>query len=125
MDAFVHRWNQGRLAHENKGYENAVCVRRHPVTKDWYLLDSENQRAKRMTPSLWTELRGSVFVLAEGSGYDHSVIVGARDEGYTQAEEESVLLMPHQVTLTHIFGARLRTMTKGRGGKETQLQTLC
>ena len=67
-----------------------------------------------MTPGLWARLKGSVFVLAEGSGYNHNVIVGARDEGYTQAEEDSVLLMPDQVTLTHISGARSRTMTRKR-----------
>ena len=37
MDAFVLRWNQGRLAHEDTSYGHAVCNRRHPVTKDWYL----------------------------------------------------------------------------------------
>ena len=59
MDAFVLRWNQGRLAHENTGYGHAVCVKKYPITKDWYLLDSEDQRAKRVTPSLldldWTQ----------------------------------------------------------------------
>ena len=119
MDAFVLRWNQGRLAHEDTGYGHAVCIRRHPVTKDWYLLDSDNQRAKRMTPSLWTELKGSVFVLAEGSAYNHNIIVGARDEGYTQAAEASVLLMPDQVTLTHISGGRIRAMTRKRRQGDT------
>ena len=36
-DAFILRWNQGRQAHEDAGYGHAVCIRRHPVTKDWYL----------------------------------------------------------------------------------------
>ena len=99
-----------------------------------------------MAPSLWTRLKGSVFVLAEGSGYNHNVTVGARDEGYTQAADEFVLLMPVQVTLTHITGAKIiiKTMTrKRRQGdtatepmlidnielhpprQETRLQTLC
>ena len=29
MDAFVLRWNQGRLAHENTGFGHAVCVEKH------------------------------------------------------------------------------------------------
>ena len=116
MDAFILRWNQGRLAHEDTGYGHAVCIRRHPITKDWYLLDSENQRVRRMTPSLWAGLKGSVFVLAEGSGYSHNVIVGARDEGYTQAVEGSVLLKPDQVTIamTHMPGDEPIIMTRKR-----------
>ena len=65
-----------------------------------------------MMPSLWTRLKGSAFVLAEGSGYKHNVIVGARDEGCTQAEDAFVLLMPDQVPLTHISGAEIRMMTR-------------
>ena len=124
MDAFVLRWNQGRHAHEDTGYGHAVCIRRHPVTKDWYLLDSENLRARRITPSLWTGLKGLVFVLAEGSGYNHNVIVGARDEGYTQAEEESRLLMLEQVTLTNISGARSRSMTRKKRQGDTTIDPM-
>lgn len=30
IDAFVVRWDQGGLAHEDTGYGHAVCMRRHP-----------------------------------------------------------------------------------------------
>ncbi|KAL3139217.1 hypothetical protein ABBQ32_005987 [Trebouxia sp. C0010 RCD-2024] len=114
IDAFVPRWNQGGLAHEDTGYAHAVCIRRHPATDKWYLLDSENQRAKQMTPQLWKDLKGSMFALAEGSAYNHNVIVGARDEGYTQVEEDLTLILPNDVTLTHNSGARARPMTRKR-----------
>lgn len=89
IDAFVVRWDQGGLAHEDTGYGHAVCMRRHPATDKRYLLDSKNQRAKQMTPQLWKDLKGSMFALAKGSAYNHNVIVGARDEGYTQVEKDS------------------------------------
>ena len=76
-----------------------VCIRQHPATKAWYfkLLDSENQRAKQVTLKLWNKLKGSMYALAEGSGYNHIVIVGARDEGSTQENEHSALIRPDRV----------------------------
>ena len=55
------------------------CYQTIPCNKAWYLLDSENQRAKQMTPQIWNKLKGSMYALAEGSGSILSLWVhGAR-----------------------------------------------
>lgn len=38
QDAFMLRWNGGNMPHEG-AYGHAVCVRRHPVSQEWYLLE--------------------------------------------------------------------------------------
>ena len=41
QDAFMLSWHQGTQLYEDVRYGHAVCVRKHPRTQQWYLLDSE------------------------------------------------------------------------------------
>ena len=99
-DAFILRWNQGNEPHECDSYGHAVCVRRHPVSRKWYLLDSEIGQPILMTDGTWKTLKGSVCILARGSAYAHNSIWGARNEGYTQVVDTLEFLTPDQVNIT-------------------------
>ena len=47
-DAFVLKWNYGTQMHEDTAYEHAICVKKPPVTKKWYLLNSEIGRPVKL-----------------------------------------------------------------------------
>ena len=86
-DAFVLRWNCGSQPHEDTAYGHAVCVRKRPVTKE--RLNSERGQPVKLTSIDWPLLKGSVYVLAEGSAYGQNQLWNAIDEGYTQVFDDS------------------------------------
>ena len=61
-DAFVLKWNCGSQPHEDTTYGHAVCVRKHPVTKEWYLLNFEIGHPMKLTSIDWHLLKGSVYI---------------------------------------------------------------
>ncbi len=106
MDAFILRWGQGDAPYEDLGFGHAVCVKKHPETGHWHLLDSIKGRPLKLSETNWRTLKGSVFVLAVGSAYSRNSIMGARDKRYTQLTNDSELLLPSEVNITHNPNAR-------------------
>jgi len=84
QNAFVLRWHCGNMPHEDPTYGHAVCVKRHPINKEWYLLDFEKGQPVRLDDAGWHSLKGTVCIFAKGSGYHHNTLPGAAAEGYTQ-----------------------------------------
>ena len=99
-DAFVLKWNCGNQPHEDTAYGHAVCVRKHPVTKEWYLLNSEIGHPVKLTSIDWPLLKGSVYILAEGSAYGQNQLWNAVDEGYTQVFDDLKYMTPDKLVIT-------------------------
>jgi len=100
QNAFMLSWHQGTEPHQGKEYGHAVCVRKHPKTQQWYLLDSERSCPVLLTNHEWRSLKGSVQILAKGSAYSHNSIYGATDEGYTQVIDILEYTTPDRVCIT-------------------------
>ena len=114
QDAFVLRWHCGNMPHEDPAYGHAVCVRKHPSSKDWYLLDSENRQPVKLDDAGWHSLKGAVCIFAKGSAYHHNTLPGAATEGYTQWVDVLDFITPegsgHYNTRHH----RTKACTTGR-----------
>ena len=100
QSAFVLRWHYGNLPYEDPRYGHAVCVKCHPISKKWFLLDSEVGRPVQLDDAGWQSLKGSVYVFAKGSAYNYNSILGAEAEGYEQWRETLDLITPDEVVIT-------------------------
>ncbi len=100
QNAFMLSWHQGTESHQGRGYGHAVCIRKHPETQQWYLLDSERSCPVLLTNHEWRSLKGSVQILAKGSAYSHNSICGATDEGYTQVIDILEYTTPDKICIT-------------------------
>jgi len=87
QNAFVLRWHCGNMPHEDPAYGHAVCVKRHPINKEWYMLDSEKRQPVRLDDAGWHSLKGTLCIFAKGSAYHHNTLPGAAAEGYTQCPD--------------------------------------
>ena len=114
----------GTRAHEDRNFGHAACVRKHPTTREWYLLDSIKGKPLKLRESDWALLKGSAFVLAMGSAYSRNCIMGAREEGYTQLTDETELLLPLEVNITHCSNARPRPTKRQNRGEPTIIELL-
>ncbi len=56
QNAFVLRWHCGNMPHQDPAYGHAVCVKRHPVSREWYLLDSEKGQPVQLHDAGWRSL---------------------------------------------------------------------
>lgn len=77
-----------------------VCVRRHPISNEWYLLDSEKRQPVRLDDAGWHSLKGTVCIFAKGSAYNHNTLPGAAAEGYTQWLDVLDFITPGEVSIT-------------------------
>jgi len=100
QNAFVLRWHCGNMPHEDPAYGHAVCVKRHPINKEWYLLDSEKRQPVRLDDAGWHSLKGTVCICAKGSAYHHNTLPGAAAEGYTQCLDVLDFITPKEVGIT-------------------------
>ena len=100
QNAFVLRWHCGTMPHEDPAYGHAVCVKRHPVSREWYLLDSEKRQPVQLDDAGWRSLKGTVCIFAKGSAYNYNTLPGAAAEGYTQWLEVLDLITPEEVGIT-------------------------
>jgi len=100
QNAFVLRWHCGNMPHEDSAYGHAVCVKRHPISKKWYLLDSEKRQPIRLDDAGWHSLKGTVCIFAKGSAYNHNTLPGAAAEGYTQWLDVLDFITPGEVGIT-------------------------
>ena len=53
QNAFVLRWHCRNMPHGDPAYGQAVCVRRHPISNEWYLLDSEKRQPVQLDDAGW------------------------------------------------------------------------
>ena len=53
QDAFVLRWPCRNMPHEDPAYGHAVCVKRHPASKEWDLLGSEKRQPVQLDDAGW------------------------------------------------------------------------
>jgi len=100
QNAFVLRWHCGNMPHEDPAYGHPVCVKRHPINKEWYLLDSEKRQPVRLDDAGWHSLKGTVCICAKGSAYHHNTLPGAAAEGYTQCLDVLDFITPGEVGIT-------------------------
>ena len=100
-------------------YGHAVCVRKHPSTRQWYLLDSERGSPILLTAREWGLLKGAVIILAKGSAYSYNSIPGAQEEGYTQVIDMLEYATPDQVHISKqpTTGVRMRINQLGEQDK--------
>ncbi len=99
-DAFILSWHHGDEPHQDRRYGHAVCIRKHPRTQQWYLLDSEKGQPVLLTAQEWGKLKGSVVVLAKGSAYNYNSIYGATEEGYTRVVDILEYTTPDKVCIS-------------------------
>ena len=100
QNAFVLRWHCGNMPHEDPAYGHAVCVKRHPVSKEWYLLDSEMGQPVQLDDVGWSSLKGTVCIFAKGSAYNYNTLPGAAAEGYPQWLEVLDFITPEELVIT-------------------------
>jgi len=100
QNAFVLRWDCGTMPHEDPAYGHAFCVKRHPVSREWYLLDSEKRQPVQLDDAGWRSLKRTVCIFAKGSAYNYNTLPGAAAEGYTQWLEVLDYITPEEVGIT-------------------------
>ena len=62
--------------------------------------------------------------MAMGSAYSRNCIMGAREEGYTQLTDESELLLPSEVKITHCSNAKPRPTKRQSRGEPSVIELL-
>jgi len=71
QDRFILQWNGGSSPHEGP-YGHSVCIRQHPTSGTWYLIDSEKARPLPLhDPADWGRLYGMTYALASGNPSDY------------------------------------------------------
>ena len=84
------------------------------MTKNWYLLNSEIGHPMKLTSTGWHLLKGSVYILAEGSAYGQNQLWNAIDEGYTQVHDNLKYLTPGKLVISQEATSHARTAQQPR-----------